>query len=317
MAYLNFSEALSEAKRKAALQGREVSQQEAAGLSKGIAESAQENAVEWEALEQNKEQYEKGLEENKRQFDTSLAEQMKNAEREYNLSVDTLTAQIAQYKESSEIQRAQFGQQMEFQIAESARAAERWKKEFDAAKTKWQEEYDLLKKQTDAQIAAANNAGGGGGGCCIIASVVSNPEWYPLMGEADRETIDRAKADLITGKRTTEEIIAQCKDAYGKIGGYAISITRIYRDTYMPKTQLRGYYMIAEQIVPRMLRERKWMEWARRNIVDNVVPYCEWRMGIRSRLRVAKIVKAKAFLWLCSLVGSTRASFTRCNGEVF
>jgi hypothetical protein len=174
MAYLNFSEALTEAKRRAALQGREVSSQEAAGLSRGIAESSADRAVQLEGLEQNKEQFEKQfgqqktqyegtMAENKRQYDESLStqqrqfdeslstqqrqfsQQMENTAKEYQLSVQTLEAQIRQFEESSATQRAQFGEQMAFQIAESARAAR-----------EWQRQLDLQREQFAAQLLAAD-----------------------------------------------------------------------------------------------------------------------------------------------------------------
>lgn len=334
MSYLNFSEALAEAKRKAALQGREVTQQEAAGLSEGIAESASSNAAEFAALEQSEEQFEQSLAEQKseyegtmaentRQFNEQLAEsssqfkqQMEMAQQEYELSVQALEAQIQQYAESNALQREMFGEQMEYQIAESAREAAQWQSEYETAKSQWESEYSLLEKQTQAQIDAANSSSSSG--CCIVASVASNREWYPGMTEAEQGAIDAIREKLITGKNTVTQAIYQWEAAKAKISTYAIEVARIYRDVYMPAVQLRGYYMVAEWLVPRMLRSEKVMQWVRDNFIESLLPYCEHRIGLRhKRAAWDKYLKARAFLSFCSLVGMTRRSFTRCNGEVF
>ena len=193
MAYLNFSEALTEAKRRAALQGREVSSQEAAGLSRGIAESSADRAVQLEGLEQNKEQFEKQfgqqkvqyegtMAENKRQYDESLgtqrdqfARQMENTQKEYQLSVQSLEAQIRQFEESSATQRAQFGEQMAFQISESARAAREWQKQLDMQR----EQFAAQLLAADANLPGSFAPPGWNSGSYLANNpdVANNPYW--------------------------------------------------------------------------------------------------------------------------------------------
>jgi hypothetical protein len=70
MAYMNFVEALMSAKRRAQLQGRPLSQQEATGISEGYARGARETAIQ----EQGMELQEKGLAQQSSQFSQSLAQ---------------------------------------------------------------------------------------------------------------------------------------------------------------------------------------------------------------------------------------------------
>lgn len=126
MAYLNFTDALTEAKRRASLQGREVSQQEAAGISEGIATSAGMRGIESEKLKTQKEQFAESLANQKDEFGRTMKQREKEwmsnveqANNQYLLAKDQLAEQIRQFNESSEAQRAQFGEQMAYQIDKS------------------------------------------------------------------------------------------------------------------------------------------------------------------------------------------------------
>jgi hypothetical protein len=70
MAYLNFVEALMSAKRRAQLQGRPLSQQEATGISEGYARSARETGIQ----ERGVELQERSLAQQSSQFSQSLAQ---------------------------------------------------------------------------------------------------------------------------------------------------------------------------------------------------------------------------------------------------
>ena len=184
MAYLNFTDALMESKRRARLQGREVTQQEAAGISEGVAKSAGDRSVQIEQLAQNKEQYERSLAQREKEFGQSYElqergfdEQIKNNEKQYGMAVRTLEAQISQYEQSSAAQQAQFGKQMKFQIDQSAKQVKQYEQQLATQKKQFRDQYaaqqrnfDLQlaedRRKTDAQIAAANNQGGSGTWIC-------------------------------------------------------------------------------------------------------------------------------------------------------
>jgi hypothetical protein len=251
-------------------------------------------------------QYEKSLSAQQSQFSAQLGQQKAQFDQDYTLKLQdfnqrqtqtikqlemaqqTLDMQKKQFAESSAAQKEQFGEQMKYQIAESEKKMAMFWTQLEENKRQFGQNYDLALKQMEAQLASAEaqRQQDSGGGCCIIVTVASNPTMKYVDGEG--------------------------RDSY------AVNVTRIYRDNIMPPGQLRGYYMIAEALVPRMLESDRWMQWAKRNIVDNVVPYCEWKTGLSVKRPLIKtIIKAKAFLWLCSCAGATRPSFTRCNGEVF
>jgi len=96
-----------------------------------------------------------------------------------------------------------------------------------------------------------------------------------------------------------------------------VDITREYRDKFLSPEQLRGYYMIAEKIVPAICKWRIVKRIAKRLLVDNLIAY--GRHVLRNGpvpSWTAKLV-TRGFLWLCKKIGQRRESFTRCNGEVF
>ncbi len=115
MAFLRFTDALMEAKRRAALQGREVSQQEAAGISEGVAASAGDRGIQAQGLAQQKEQFAETMKQREKEWMSNVEQ----ANKQYLLARDQLAEQIRQFNESSEAQRAQFGEQMAFQIDKS------------------------------------------------------------------------------------------------------------------------------------------------------------------------------------------------------
>lgn len=127
MAFLRFTDALMEAKRRSALQGREVTQQEAAGISEGFAANASTRGIEAEKLKTQKEQFAESLANQKEEFGKTLTQrekewgsQVDQANKQYELAKSQLAEQIRQFNESSAEQRRQFGEQMAYQIQKSA-----------------------------------------------------------------------------------------------------------------------------------------------------------------------------------------------------
>jgi hypothetical protein len=97
-----------------------------------------------------------------------------------------------------------------------------------------------------------------------------------------------------------------------------VNVTRRYRDSHMDNMELRGYYIVAEKIVPWMNRSpaiRRFVKWA---LVDGIIDYCEYAIGDKKTLpRRWSAFIMKSFLGVCGYVGSRRPSFVRSNGEVF
>lgn len=96
-----------------------------------------------------------------------------------------------------------------------------------------------------------------------------------------------------------------------------VNLCREYRDSFMTADQLRGYYMIAEKIVPLIEKSPKLRYFAQKYLVDPLIEYGAFALGkTKDSSRKAELV-ARAFLGLCRLAGQTRKQFVRANGEVF
>ncbi len=106
-------------------------------------------------------------------------------------------------------------------------------------------------------------------------------------------------------------IVTACTDPHSP----EVEIAREYRDKFMSPDQLRGYYMIAEAVMPWVVRHRAFVKKA---FVNRLVEYGSYHLGkTEKRPSRAACAVACGFLSLCRLVGKHRESFIRCNGEVF
>jgi hypothetical protein len=96
-----------------------------------------------------------------------------------------------------------------------------------------------------------------------------------------------------------------------------IEICRKYKDKFMTRDMIRGYYMLAEPVVP-ILEKHAWLKrltkwW----LVDNLIEYGSYMiMETHNKPSLLSKVISKGFLRLCKWVGGRRDSFTRKNGEV-
>lgn len=98
---------------------------------------------------------------------------------------------------------------------------------------------------------------------------------------------------------------------------YEVNVTREYRDRFMPRQMLRGYYMIAEKIVPLMNKSEWFKQFIKKHLVDHIVRYCEWAIGKRGKKPFKSSLITKTFLRLCNLTGSMAQTYVRNNGEVW
>jgi len=96
-----------------------------------------------------------------------------------------------------------------------------------------------------------------------------------------------------------------------------VEIAREYRDKHLDADSLRGYYMIAEQVVP-MMEQFSWIKLiVKMVLVDPLILYGKYSLKKNPSVSLFATAITKAFLKLCKLVGWTRTSYTRENGEVF
>lgn len=108
-------------------------------------------------------------------------------------------------------------------------------------------------------------------------------------------------------------IVTACTDPHSP----EVEIAREYRDKFMDLDQIRGYYMIAEKVVPLIKQSNIFKRIVKKVLVDSLVDYGRYALGKQEQKpRLFSKIISKGFLWLCRKVGQTRETFTRCNGEV-
>lgn len=98
---------------------------------------------------------------------------------------------------------------------------------------------------------------------------------------------------------------------------YEVNVTREYRDRYLSQQTLRGYYMIAEQIVPLMHKSKLFKRFIKKSLVNHIVRHCEWGIGIRKKRPIISSFITETFLSFCDGLGSSQEYFIRTNGEVW
>lgn len=108
-------------------------------------------------------------------------------------------------------------------------------------------------------------------------------------------------------------IITAVTDPYS----YEVNVTRKYRDKFLSQQTLRGYYMVAEKIVPLMHKSERFKKFIKKHLVDHIVRHSEWGIGLRKKKPIISSFITTTFLSFCDIVGSTVPSFVRLNGEVW
>lgn len=109
-------------------------------------------------------------------------------------------------------------------------------------------------------------------------------------------------------------IVTACTDPQS----YEVNVAREYRDRFMTLFQLRGYYYIAERVVP-TIKSSRIAKWFSKNMfVDYLIDYGEWILGKKDRReKLLSSVVSRSFLGLCDFIGSRVKPVVRSNGEVW
>lgn len=122
MAY-TFSDALMEAKRRARLQGRTVSQQEASGIAEGYAGQTKERALQEYQVKSQEKQFAEQLAAQKEQYAGNLSLKEREMAQQNQQYYGSLAAQKSQFSASLANTKEQFGREMS--LKENAFAEER------------------------------------------------------------------------------------------------------------------------------------------------------------------------------------------------
>jgi hypothetical protein len=207
-----------------------------------------------------------------------------------------------------------------------------------------------------APVAAGSTTGGTAAGASGLAYaapaaggfVAGNVlgEWtgdrlVPFGGTREKRAIGGALAGAAAGAATGAALTswsgpgavvgAVIGAVAGAVGGSCIIITactdkdspeveiaREYRDKYMTEEQLRGYYMIAEKIVPVIGKYGSVKRFTYKHLVKNLIEYGKHKLG-KTELPPSQksVFITRTFLGMCGLLGMTKRQFVRCNGEVY
>lgn len=138
--------------------------------------------------------------------------------------------------------------------------------------------------------------------------------FIPVVGTAIGAVLGAAGGlvnSLIGGDDGGCIIVTACTDRNSP----EVELTREYRDRFLTPEQLRGYYMIAETILPYV---KKHKTFVKRILVDNLIEYGRYALDKTSdKPSLKSRIITRTFLFLCKSIGRTRKQFIRANGEVF
>jgi hypothetical protein len=94
-----------------------------------------------------------------------------------------------------------------------------------------------------------------------------------------------------------------------------VNITREFRDKYMDKESLRGYYAIAERVVPKMETDPTIMDEVKHDLVDKLIDFGAYKLGKKDACAPESEKVSAEFLAVCKKMGEGLPVYTRINGE--
>lgn len=99
---------------------------------------------------------------------------------------------------------------------------------------------------------------------------------------------------------------------------YEVEIARKFRDKFLDADQLRGYYALAERIVPMLERNENARKNVKKWLVDRLIDYGAYHLGLKdTRPRWSSVAVARVFLKTIKIAGMILPRYVRANGEVF
>jgi len=108
-------------------------------------------------------------------------------------------------------------------------------------------------------------------------------------------------------------IVSACTDP----DSYEVNIAREYRDKFMDKSMLRGYYRIAETIVAYIKKYWIIRMLTKEILVNRLVKYGEYKLKYtQKKPNLMDIIITRGFLNYCRYIGNKLPLFRRLNGEV-
>ena len=108
-------------------------------------------------------------------------------------------------------------------------------------------------------------------------------------------------------------IVTACTDR----DSYEVEITRQYKYKFLTRQQLRGYYWIAEKLVPTIENHKTVRNLVKKHLVMRLVDYGEMKLGLKTNCMLRSKIVSNLFLGLIKVTGMLIPQYTRLNGEVY
>lgn len=119
---------------------------------------------------------------------------------------------------------------------------------------------------------------------------------------------------ILTGGEGACMIVSACMGRES----YDVDIARAYRNRFVDRVTLRGYYMIAEWIVPWMECSPGLKRLVRCGLVKPLIDYALWKLSHDPDISEPHFYTRSVSRWfmrLCRRMGATRSVYIRLNGE--
>jgi len=97
---------------------------------------------------------------------------------------------------------------------------------------------------------------------------------------------------------------------------YEVDLARIFRDEFLGPITLRGYYIIADKVVPLIRKSALFKKIVKKHLIDHLIKYGEWVLGVTKRQPYKSTAITRNFLRLCRFFGSFKSFYIRSNGEI-
>lgn len=273
MALTNYLQALQQARRQAKLFGRPLTEQETRGVTAGSLSDATSRLAAGKQIELQ----EKGLEQEKEMQKESLATTSANIEKQIQAQAENLAKSLSAQREEtllnikagkeSDIQKSLLSRGLQFtELGQQKALAE---KELSFKQSSFEEEQKLKQEALD------------------------------LEREKMEKQYDIAQRNSGGGGGFCV-IVTACTHP----DSFEVNITRKFRDYYLDDRTLRGYYRLAEKLVPLMKRKEWFKRWIKKIIVDRLIDYGQQALGYRAfrKYRTSAFVKI-VFLKICKMWG--------------
>jgi len=192
--------------------------------------------------------------------------------------------------------------------------------------TEYYKVYVAPAKPRPATTSTGGSGGTGPGGNSVKDTNKSTGDKC-FTGEHDKpktfigkivHTVGHIVSGIAKAVSSVVKVISKCcfimlESRYGD--GTMDEVVRRYRDEKMTERNRRGYYKVAEVLVP-MMRKSKVVKWlVAKTMTDPLVSYGKYYYGKNKHGWIFKPVE-KFWMWVFDTVGEENVQFIRENGEI-